>query len=110
MYTTMVPISFLPPSIKVPSPTVFLSELAHNSPSIPTLTPRLLREITSLQIPRHAWQLHPQSIQLLTHDNLTAQSTRLSQSERQIQHVVFVIARFFHGVEDCFVFDYDVAG
>jgi len=65
-------------------------------------------EIASLQIPRHAWQSHDQSIELLAHLDLTPQATRLGKSKCQIQHVVLVIIRLLHLVVVGFVFDYDV--
>ena len=77
--------------------------------SVFPLIPSFTSKITSLQIPRHTRQSHHQPIQLLIHLNLTPQSTRLRESERQIQHIVLVIIGFLHLVIHVGVLDNDVA-
>lgn len=67
-------------------------------------------EICRLQIPRHTRQadLHP--VNLLGHFNLTSQPRGLREAEGEIQHVVFVVRGFGHGVVFVGVVDDDVAG
>jgi hypothetical protein len=70
---------------------------------------RTLLEIRGLQIPRHAWQLDYQPIEILCHLDLTSQPARLGQAKGKIQHVVLVVIRLLHLVVEGLVRHNDMA-
>ena len=67
-------------------------------------------KIRRLQVPRHARQTDLHAVNLLGHLDLTSQPRGLGEPEGEIQHVVFVVRGFGHGVVFIGVVDDDVAG
>lgn len=88
---------------------------SNNTHSINTANPLPLTflrplKIRRLQIPRHTRQADLHAVNLLGHFNLTSQPRGLREPEGEIQHVVFVVRGFGHGVVFIGVVDDDVAG
>lgn len=71
----------------------------------------LLRfKVARLQIPGHGWQLDTESVEVLGHLDLAAESRGLGEAEGEVEHVVLIIIWLLHLVVHSLVFDDDVAG
>lgn len=94
-----------------PCPRIFSLLSPTKQPQIPS--PLLLlppTKIPRLHIPRHTRQPYPHAIDLLRHLHLAPEPRRLGEPEGEVQHVVFVVGGFGHGVVVFGGFDDEVAG